>query len=277
MFAKLLNTSHGTIEYSIRGQGTPILILHGGHSNARETLTHKGIDPNSFCIITPSRPGYGKTSLFGNESPRQAAAFLVLLMDHLQFDSFMVIGISAGGPTAIALAAIFPQKVTRLLLISAVTKRWLSPQDNTYRKAQKLFHPAVEAGTWRLLRIMLMVFPRLLAKTMFTELSSAPRPRLRWEDIVALKTMLRQQRSHRGFITDLEHNLPKNLITQIHAPTVIIHSKNDNSVGLDHPKHAATSIKDATLIWLDNEWGHLIWIGKDQRKALEVIRNAVTM
>ncbi|TWL43763.1 hypothetical protein CHCC15543_1441 [Bacillus licheniformis] len=45
-----------TIEYSRVGEGKPILVMHGGHSNCREEFESR------FSIITPSRAGYGRTS-----------------------------------------------------------------------------------------------------------------------------------------------------------------------------------------------------------------------
>ena len=56
-------TSKGKIEYTLLGKGRPILIVVGGHTNCKETIFHKGLDPNKFCFIAPSRPGY-QTGLF---------------------------------------------------------------------------------------------------------------------------------------------------------------------------------------------------------------------
>jgi pimeloyl-ACP methyl ester carboxylesterase len=57
----LIETPLGTIGYSVIGMGKPLLFLHGGYSNCRETLFHKGFKTNDFKLITPSRPGYSRT------------------------------------------------------------------------------------------------------------------------------------------------------------------------------------------------------------------------
>ena len=57
MEIKIIETDKGQIEYSIVGKGIPVLFLHGGHSNCRETLFHKGCNTNKYLLITPSRPG----------------------------------------------------------------------------------------------------------------------------------------------------------------------------------------------------------------------------
>lgn len=63
MNSKVINTKLGEIEYRLIGNGIPILFMHGGHSNCNETLCHKGFNLEKFKLITPSRPGYGRTPL----------------------------------------------------------------------------------------------------------------------------------------------------------------------------------------------------------------------
>lgn len=51
-----------TIEFSVIGEGEPILVFHGGHSNCKEEFGYEALIKNDYSIITPSRPGYGRTS-----------------------------------------------------------------------------------------------------------------------------------------------------------------------------------------------------------------------
>jgi len=106
MTPQLINTSKGKIEYTITGQGIPILFVHGGHVNCRETIFRKGLDLNKFCCITPSRPGYGNTPLSdSNKSPKGTADLFIALLEELDYYEVIVIGISAGGLTALEIAA----------------------------------------------------------------------------------------------------------------------------------------------------------------------------
>ena len=50
---KIIKTKLGEIEFSIIGQGVPILFIHGGHSNSNDTLCYKGFDLNKYQLITP--------------------------------------------------------------------------------------------------------------------------------------------------------------------------------------------------------------------------------
>ena len=140
MIPQIINSNNETIEFSLHGTGIPILFVHGGHSSCNETLFHKGFDTKRFCLITPSRPGYGNTTLSKNVSPKRTAALFVAMLDELKLKSVIGIGISAGGLTAIELASNFPNRVTKLILISAVTKKWMTEKDPTYIKAKKKSH-----------------------------------------------------------------------------------------------------------------------------------------
>jgi pimeloyl-ACP methyl ester carboxylesterase len=263
MTTHLINTPKGAIEYTSIGTGIPLLFVHGGHSNCKETLFHKGFDPTIFQLITPSRPGYGQTPLVPNYSPRDTADLFIALLDVLKIDSVIVIGISAGGLTALELAANYPNRINKLLLLSAVTHKWLTEQDALYKKGKMIFKPSIEQYSWALFRLFYTLFPSLMAKTMFKELSTKTPFLLNSEEIKELRSMINKQRSFTGFVNDLDQNIEQSVISKITCPTLILHSLNDNSVNISHAHHAQQGIKNAVLKTFDNKWGHLLWLGED--------------
>jgi len=125
MKIETIETDKGQIEYSTVSEGIPILFVHGGHSNCRETLFHKGFDTSKVKLITPSRPGYGNTPLAGNFTPEKSADLIVTLLDYLKIDKVVLYAISAGGLTSITLAGKYPERVEKLILASALSKKWL--------------------------------------------------------------------------------------------------------------------------------------------------------
>lgn len=265
---QIKNTAYGVIEYSMYGTGEPILFLHGGHSNAREILTHKHIDSNKFILITPSRAGYGRTSLGNNKSPIDASNQIIELMDKLGFDKFNVIGISAGGLTAIALVSLNQNRILKFVLASSISKKWLKPTDELYKKAKRIFDPKIEALTWGILHFGVKVFPKTIIKKMATELTRIPIEKLDKIEISDIKKMLLNQRSKKGFVTDIDQDLDKGLIADIKTPTLIVHSKNDKAVPIEHPEYAEQEIENSKTVWLDNKWGHLIWVGAESKKNI---------
>ena len=171
MNRKIVNTKLGLIEYSSIGKGIPILFVHGGHSNCKENLSHKGFNINKYRLITPSRPGYGKTPLNNNRTPRKTAALIIELINYLEIEKVIVYGISAGGLTAIELASSYPDRIIKLILASAVTKKWIAKNSKIYRSAIKIFNPKMEYLTWGMVHFFSLIFPKLIAKSFFSQFS----------------------------------------------------------------------------------------------------------
>ena len=275
MNGKVINTKFGKIEYCSIGKGIPILFVHGGHSNCNETLCHKGFDLEKFQLITPSRPGYGRTPLNNNKTPRQTAKIVVELLNYLSVDNVIVYGISAGGLTAIELASNYPDKVNKLILASAISKKWLDEQGKIYKTAQRIFNSNVERFTWGMVRFFSEIFPSMIAKSFYPQFSKNPVHKLDRDDINELISSLKFYRSRTGFLNDIDQNINRDIVAKIKCPTLIIHSKNDNSVSLEYAKHANNMIENSEIEVLQNEWGHLFWIGNDSndsiRKTIEFI------
>lgn len=271
MEIKIIDTDKGQVEYSIVGKEKPVLFLHGGHSNCKETLFHKGFDTNKFQLITPSRPGYGKTPLDDKFTPGKTADLLIALLDYLKIDKVVLYGISAGGLTSIELASRYPERVDKLILASAVSKKWLDENGQVYKTAKKLFNPKTEKIIWCMTRIFSRIFPKMIANNFHPQFSKNKLQKLDKGDVNELLATLRHYNSKTGFIIDIEHNIEREIISNIQCPTLIIHSRNDNSVSFEHAEHANKMINNSKLIGLDNEWGHLFWIGKDSNETIKKI------
>ena len=271
MEIKLVDTEKGQVEYSIVGKGKPVLYLHGGHSNCKETLFHKGFDTNKFQLITPSRPGYGKTPLDNKFTPRKTADLVIALLDYLKIDKVVLYAISAGGLTSIELASRYPERVDKLILASAVSKKWLDKDGQVYKTAKKLFNPKIEKIVWSLIRIFSGIFTKMIANNFYPQFSKNKLHKLEKSDIKELLSTFKHFNSKSGFMSDIEHDVETGLISEIQCKTLIIHSRNDNSVPFEHAEHANRMIKESKLIGLDNEWGHLFWIGKDASETIKEI------
>jgi len=268
---RLINTKEGIVEYSSCGSGIPILFVHGGHVNSQFTLPYKGIDLQKCNLITPSRPGYGKTPLGNNKTPGQTAKLFIALLDALNIKKVIVYGTSAGGLTALEIAAHFPDRVDKLILVSAVTMDWLDKKGKTYRGAKIIFNPNVEWLTWGMVRLLLIISPTLLVKSFFSNLSTASANNLPIDEVSELAGLLRTFRSKRGFINDIDQTINVGILRQIKCSTLVLHSRFDNSVSIEHAENAKKEIPNSKLYVLDNFWGHMIWIGKDYKIAGKLI------
>ncbi|WP_174727221.1 alpha/beta fold hydrolase [Mesobacillus harenae] len=265
-----------SIEYSIVGKGDPVLVLHGGHSNCYEEFGYGALVEYGFSVITPSRPGYGGTSKEAGASLETACDDYAALLHHLNVRKVQVISVSAGGPSGIYLAARHPELVSSLILQSAVTKEWLVPNDKEYKAAKILFRPGVEKYTWKMISRMNNLFPEFIFKQMFPSFSSLAykeaKERMAEGDIEAVRKMNNRQRSGDGFLLDLEqvNEINTEHLQAISCPTLILHSKHDSSVPLQHAYHADENIGNSQLCLLDS-WGHLIWLGESAKETDEKV------
>lgn len=268
MDIKIIKTKLGEIEYSTTGNGKPVLFIHGGHTNCNETLWHKGFDLKKFQLISPSRPGYGNTPLNNNKTPKQQADLIISLLDYLHIDKVILYSVSAGGLTAIELAGNYPRRVEKLILASSISKEWLNKKGNLYKTAQRIFDPKVEGFVWGMIRFFSGLFPNLIAKNFYPQFTTNLPHKLRKEDVKELLLIFKKIKSGKGFVNDIDQNIDQDVISKIKCPTLIIHSKNDNSVLFEHALHSHKMIENSKLVELNNEWGHLFWIGKDSNASI---------
>jgi len=102
-------------------QGLPVLAIHGTPgSRFMFGLTDGAARDRGLRIIAPDRPGYGHSDYRRNLSLMRSAEDFVALVDGLGVERLAVIGVSGGGPHAIATAAAIQERVALLALISPV-------------------------------------------------------------------------------------------------------------------------------------------------------------
>jgi pimeloyl-ACP methyl ester carboxylesterase len=102
-------------------QGAAVIAIHGTPgSRFMFALTDKAARERRLRIIAPERPGYGLSDFCRKETLTHAADDMTAFADALGLDRFAVIGVSGGGPYAIATAASMADRIALLALISPV-------------------------------------------------------------------------------------------------------------------------------------------------------------
>ena len=110
------------IHYRDEGLGPVLVLIHGMGSNLKQWNNYIDFFMKDFRVISMDLPGgkYGQSeALFTMSKTDSLAYFVSVLMDELNIDKAHVAGSSLGGAIAIQLAALYPQRVSRLILISA--------------------------------------------------------------------------------------------------------------------------------------------------------------
>ena len=120
--SKLINTTHGLIEYADEGEGYPVLVSHGGLMGYDQIESVKQmLSKDSFRVIAPSRFGYLRTPLPQNASVAAQADAFADLLDALNVSKVIVMGFSFGGPAALQFALRYPNRTTALVMSMAVS------------------------------------------------------------------------------------------------------------------------------------------------------------
>lgn len=106
--------------FRVQGEGEPIVLLHGwGLSSESFSGTGKALEAE-FALYAVDLPGFGWTapppSAWGSSD---YAAHIDRFMDVVGLSSANVLGHSFGGRVAIALAARFPERVRKLVLVAS--------------------------------------------------------------------------------------------------------------------------------------------------------------
>jgi len=272
MKSQITQSSKGPVEYTLLGQGGPmVLVCHGTSSNCFSTDVSAPLAAAGFRVLTPSRPGYGRTPLEVGRSAAEAAGALIALVDSLQAATCAVVATSGGGPTGAALAAKFPQRVTRLVLAEAISQPEERSNEPAY-KNQVAFYGPLHGLTWSMLGLMSRLSPRSTARQVLAIFSSHDPDdglgRLSPEDIQRLCHFFRGRSSRQGALNDLTHTVGSGVLDAVKQPTLVVHSREDKSVPFAHAEFSLAHIPHAQLCEAGFT-GHFFWIGPDFTRISE--------
>lgn len=258
---EIAQTGLGPVEYVTRGQGRPVLVVHGtpgGHDQAEAMA--RFLPTDEFQAIMPSRPGYLGTPLEGRETVDRQADLHAALLAHLGVASAGVLCWSGGGPSTYRLAVRHPERVNAIVSLTAVSQRYpLAQQDLSDRL---MFRTA--PGNW-MLRMLAAHSPKqLIAATEQSE-GDIPKEQLKAhveevfadpvkrDFVLALDATVAQDKTRRpGFDNDMRQfdQIDDLALEQITAPTLAIWGDVDTDVPPAHSEHTVATIAGAQALVL---------------------------
>jgi pimeloyl-ACP methyl ester carboxylesterase len=110
------------LSYAFHGaEDGPVVVHHHGTGASRleGAIFAEVAMRHAFRVLTIDRPSYGMSTAKGDrvlvDWPEDVAA----VCDHLGIASFAVSGLSGGGPHALAVASLLPERVTRAVIINS--------------------------------------------------------------------------------------------------------------------------------------------------------------
>jgi 2-hydroxy-6-oxonona-2,4-dienedioate hydrolase len=114
-----IETSYGTLEYAVMGQGEPMLTIHGAGGGFDQGLDlTAAMTGSGFQLIAPSRFGYLRSTMPDNLTTAMQADAYAQLLDRLGIHEVVVFGSSAGAWSALQFAIRHPQRCRALVLLA---------------------------------------------------------------------------------------------------------------------------------------------------------------
>ena len=225
--ARIMATARGPIELEITGEGPAVLVLHGGLGGFDQGswIAH-ALDLRAHRVIAVSRPDYLGTPAVASLDAE--ADLYVAALDALGIERVAVVGVSAGGVSTLHLASRHPQRVTRVVMVSAVSG------------------PAAGPGlgvAWFVLRASADVNKSLLA--------AALDPAKRQLVAGLFRTFASPERRVRGGLRDLRLSGSFPPPTGITVAALVVHGTADDAVPFAHAERTVRGCTNATLAPID--------------------------
>jgi pimeloyl-ACP methyl ester carboxylesterase len=114
----VVETRCGPIEYAERGNGPPVLVVHGAGGGFDQGLALGGrLIDHGYRVIAMSRFGYLQTPMPADASAEAQADAHACLLDALGVDRAAGFGVSAGGPSTLQLCLRHPERCSAMVLL----------------------------------------------------------------------------------------------------------------------------------------------------------------
>ncbi len=120
--SQMFDTSLGQVEAAMTGHGHAILISHGSGGGYDMGLWLARLIGGEYQYIAPSRFGYLRSPVPPEPTPETQADTYAALLDSLDIKTAMIIGLSAGGPSALQFALRHASRCKGLVMLSAASR-----------------------------------------------------------------------------------------------------------------------------------------------------------
>ncbi len=290
--SRIAETRYGPVEYAQAGDGPVLVVLHGGMGGWDQGMFLAEDIADRFTVISPSRGGYLRTPLSTGRTPEEVADSIIGLLDTLGVESCGVLGVSGGGPTALAMTLRHPRRVRALAMAAAISGRHEQPERTlndwmTRILFSKLVGYVLDLLTWILFLQVMRIMPRFGIRRLFGATEELNRETMakRVEGVMRSPTQRDYFRrlfecslplSVRkiGLDNDLAQfaSLPIYPVQEISCPTLVVHGRHDGNVPFSHAQFVADGVPDAKL-FVAETCGHLIWMSDDRDATIDCLRS----
>jgi len=223
----------GKFEYFTKGEGTPIIILHGlmgGLSNFQGVIDY--FPKLGYQVVIPSLPLYTMPLL--KTSVGTFAKHIGSFIDHMGWEEVILLGNSLGGHIGLVATKLYPKKIKALIITgssglyeSAMGESYPKRGDYEYikKKSENVFYD-----------------PAVATKELVDEVFGVVNDRKKLIKTLAIAK------------SAIRHNMAKDL-PKMTTPTCIIWGKQDGVTPPNVAEEFHEKLPDSDLYWID-KCGH---------------------
>jgi pimeloyl-ACP methyl ester carboxylesterase len=259
--------------YGARDFSRVVLYSHGFPASRLEAgLGHECAATLGITIIAMDRPGFGCSDWYRGRRLEDWASDCVAVADHFQVERFDLLGVSGGTPTAVAAAALLPQRVDSLTIVSGVAPVQLP---DALAGMNRVNHallsiarvlPRVSLLCIAILGTMWRVFPSSVRLWFSALLSSPDREIFSRSDVKLMMARNIQEALRngvRGVLTDFSLLVSdwRGFLPQVRVPTTVWHGDADTYVPFSMGQALAQGIPGSTFEHVPG-LGHFMVVAK---------------
>jgi len=260
---ELIASPFGDIEFvegGPRGATSTVLLVHGsgGGWDQGELLARAALGKdNPLRWIAASRFGYLRSTFKPGATFDDQAHAYAHLLDHLGVERVAVVALSHGGPSALLFAALHPERVSSLTLVSAgVAASVASDQSAANDKGSALtaiFQQDIRY--WAMTKVMRGWFLELMGVSSAVSESLTPEQRRLADEVIDFMNPVSRRAA--GTVFDNRAAMPNERIAAVRTPTLILHARDDGLQLFHNAEFAARHIANARLVAFERG-GHLL-------------------
>lgn len=256
--SSIVSTPYGDVEYTEGGVGPNVLVIHGGGGGYDQgELLARIVLGEKFRWIAPSRFGYLRSSLPAGATYDDQAHAYAKLLDHLEVKKVAVIGVSAGGPSALLFALLYPERISSLTLISAGAKNVSEQAGKQGEKQGKMISNLMQRDFtyWTSVKLFKKQFMQLMGANKEVIASLSSRQTDFMDEFIEYMNPAAIRKS--GAVFDHYAKLPNERIAGIRTPTLVVHAQDDTLQPYQNAVFASSTIPGARLLSFE-KGGHFV-------------------
>ena len=269
-------TRCGPIEVQQAGAGTPLLMIHGsGGGHDQGMAWARPLAQQGVRVIAMSRFGYLRTPRPADASPEAQADAHVCLLDALGIAKAAVMGVSAGGPSAMQTAIRHPGRVSALVLVVPIaykpgTVADSAPPASSDEDALLLHLLGSDFLFWTALHVARSPLTRHVLATPPEQVDSASEvERARVNDLIDRILPVSSRAAGLRDDTRLGKRLGPYALESIRVPTLVVSARDVGFSTYAAAQHTAGRIAGAKFVGFE-DGGHLL-VGHDAQVQAEVV------